>query len=135
VQERAGEIDLIVDGNSPHVDGEEETDEQNVVRREKVGKDKVRDTLLELSCESGKGAHLRSAIEEVESVGREGRGVAIGVVGLVDVLVDDSPVESSVNPVDQKVRHKKEEWDGEEQVSPAWKESGQIEAGVEDHNR
>lgn len=55
----------------------------------------------------------------MESVRGIGSGVAVGVVRLVDVFVDDAPMESTMRPIDEEVGHEEEEGHSQDEVDPA----------------
>lgn len=55
----------------------------------------------------------------MEGVRREGSGVSVGMVFLVDVLVDDTPMQNAVNPINHEISEEEEHQDALEEIRPA----------------
>lgn len=88
----------IVNQNCPEVDEYEQADEGDLLQRENEDEDVVWHTLSE-------------AVERVEGVGGEWGGHDPLVVRLVQTLVDERVVKTSVDPVDAEVGKHEEQWE------------------------
>ena len=94
-----------MDENTPQVDKDEQADRNNTVEGEDEGENVV-------------WQGLGVAIKWVESVTGVWSGDEPFVVWLVNVFVEPWVVCESVDPVDEKIGEKEEEWDGEQGVCP-----------------
>lgn len=96
----------LTDKNGPAVDKDEESDVCEFMKREDEGEDMVRQT-------------LRITIERVERVAGVGCGHNPLVVRLVETLVDQRMMKSTMNQVDETIRERDEQRELEV-VVPAW---------------
>jgi len=75
------------------------------MRGKKVGENVIRNT-------------LSPAIDEVKGVRTKRSRITIGMVRLVNVLVNYAPVKDSMNPIDHEVSEEEEEWNRGEDIKP-----------------
>jgi len=99
-------VHLIMNGDSPKVDQNKEKDKQDVMKREDERKQIVWHS-------------LRPAINRMEGMRRERGRIAVGVVWLMNVLIQPLRMESSVNPIDQSICKDQKERHTCEEIKPA----------------